>query len=72
MATLTEGYLNMRRGSSHPFTILCHVGCYIHLKVLLSRDELMQLSAVQCVEEVLLHHMDYGRVLLRSDIAGIL
>ena len=39
--------------------------------MLLSRDELMQLSAVQCVEEVLLHHMDYGRVLLRADIAGI-
>ena len=30
----------------------------------------MQLSAVQCVEEVLSHHMDYGSVLLRADIAG--
>ncbi len=39
-------------------------------KVLLSRDELLQLSAVQCVEEVLCHHMDYGRVLLTADIAG--
>ena len=38
--------------------------------MLLSRDELLQVSAVQCVEEVLCHHMDYGRVLLTADIAG--
>ena len=31
---------------------------------------MLQLSAVQCVEEVLSHHMDYGIVLLRADIAG--
>ena len=42
----------------------------VNLKVLLSRDELLQLSAVQCVEEVLCHHMDYGKVLLMADIAG--
>ena len=38
--------------------------------MLLSRDELLQLSGVQCIAEVLAHHIDYGRVLLRADIAG--
>lgn len=39
-------------------------------KVLLSQDELLQLSGVQCIAEVLMHHTDYGRVLLSADIAG--
>ena len=44
--------------------------CLALAQVLLSTDEVLQLSAVQCVEEVLSHHMDYGMVLLRADIAG--
>ena len=48
--------------------VCLYFGCFI--QVLLSQDELLQLSAVQCVEEVLSHHMDYGRVLLTADIAG--
>lgn len=40
------------------------------MQVLLSRDEQLQLSGVQCIAEVLAHHVDYGRVLLRADIAG--
>ena len=39
--------------------------------MLLSRDELLQLSGVQCIAEVLIHHNEYGRVLLKSDIAGM-
>ena len=38
----------------------------------MSRDELLQLSGVQCIAEVLTHHIEYGRVLLKSDIAGTL
>lgn len=53
-------------------TTLCELFYnFVMSKVLLSRDELLQLSAVQCVEEVLCHHMDYGRVLLTADIAGM-
>jgi len=39
-------------------------------RVLLSRDEMLQLSGVQCVAEVLAHHPQYGQVLLKADIAG--
>ena len=38
----------------------------------MSRDELLQLSGAQCIAEVLTHHTEYGRVLLKSDIAGTL
>ena len=44
--------------------------CVCITQVLLSRDEVLQLSAVQCIEEVLSHHKDYGKVLLAADIAG--
>ena len=40
-------------------------------QVLLSQDELLQLSGVQCIAEVLTSHPDYGRVLLNADIAGM-
>jgi len=40
------------------------------VQVLLSRDEMLQLSGVQCVAEVLAHHPQYGQVLLKADIAG--
>ena len=40
------------------------------LQVLLSQDELLQLSGVQCIAEVLTGHPDYGKVLLNADIAG--
>ena len=36
----------------------------------MSHDELLQLSGAQCIAEVLAHHIEYGRVLLKSDIAG--
>ena len=39
--------------------------------MLLSRDECIQLSGAQCVAEVLTHHLDYGKMLLKADIAGI-
>ena len=39
--------------------------------MLLSRDECIQLSGAQCVAEVLNHHLDYGKMLLKADIAGI-
>ena len=39
-------------------------------RVLLSSDETLQLSGVQCVSEVLSHHPQYGQTLLRADIAG--
>ena len=38
----------------------------------MSRDELLQLSGAQCIAKVLTHHIEYGRVLLKSDIAGTL
>ena len=31
------------------------------VQVLLSRDEVLQLSGVQCVAEVLIHHSHYNR-----------
>ena len=40
------------------------------VQVLLSRDDVLQLSGVQCVAEVLLHHSHYTQALLRADIAG--
>ena len=40
--------------------------------MLLSRDEMLQLSGVQCVAEVLAQHAQYGHLLLKADIAGIL
>ena len=40
------------------------------VQVLLSRDEVLQLSGVQCVAEVLIHHSHYTQALLRADIAG--
>ena len=46
-----------------------HLACSSS-KVLLSQDELLQLSGVQCIAEVLTHHAEYGRVLLNEDIAG--
>ncbi|XP_064406867.1 meiosis inhibitor protein 1-like [Halichondria panicea] len=41
-------------------------------RVLLSQDELLQLSGVQCIAEVLTSHPDYGRTLLSADIAEFL
>ena len=38
----------------------------------MSRDEYLQLSGAQCIAKVLTHNSDYGRVLLKSDIAGTL
>ena len=46
-----------------------HVNLFL-IQVLLSRDEFIQLSGAQCIAEVLTHHLDYGKVLLRADIAG--
>ena len=43
---------------------------HLCVQVLLSRDDVLQLSGVQCVAEVLLHHSHYTRALLRADIAG--
>ena len=40
------------------------------VQVLLSRDEMLQLSGVQCVAEVLAQHTQYGHLLLKADIAG--
>ena len=40
--------------------------------MLLSRDEMLQLSGVQCVAEVLAQHAQYGHLLLKADIAGTL
>ena len=40
------------------------------MQVLLSSDETLQLSGVQCVAEVLSHHPQYGQALLQADIAG--
>ena len=42
------------------------------VQVLLSRDEMLQLSGVQCVAEVLAQHAQYGHLLLKADIAGTL
>lgn len=39
-------------------------------RVLLSNDETLQLSGVQCVSEVLTHQPQYGETLLKADIAG--
>ena len=39
-------------------------------RVLLSTDETLQLSGVQCVSEVLTHHPQYAQTLLKADIAG--
>ena len=44
--------------------------CVCVVQVLLSRDDVLQLSGVQCVAEVLLHHSHYTQALLRADIAG--
>ena len=41
-------------------------------QVLLSQDELLQISGVQCVAEVLAQHADYGKVFLKDDIAEFL
>ena len=40
------------------------------VQVLLSRDEVLQLSGAQCVVEVLVHHSHYTQALLKADIAG--
>lgn len=50
------------------------VGQLLHgiVQVLLSRDEMLQLSGVQCVAEVLAQHAQYGHLLLKADIAGTL
>ena len=51
----------------------CAVVIVSHLcvvQVFLSRDDVLQLSGVQCVTEVLLHHSHYTQALLRADIAG--
>lgn len=42
----------------------------LNLQVLLSNDETLQLSGVQCVADVLSHHPQYGQTLLQADIAG--
>lgn len=41
------------------------------IQVLLSNDETLQLSGVQCVAEVLSHQPQYGQTLLQADIAGM-
>ena len=54
------------------FTIITLFGdsISVRVQVLLSQDELLQLSGVQCIGEVLTSHPDYGRTLLNADIAG--
>ncbi len=49
---------------------VCHLSLSVCVQVLLSQDELLQLSGVQCIAEVLTSHPDYGRTLLSADIAG--
>ena len=39
-------------------------------QVLLSNDETLQISGVQCVADILSHHPQYGQTLLQADIAG--
>ena len=46
------------------------VSAWHRIQVLLSRDEMLQLSGVQCVAEVLAQHAQYGHLLLKADIAG--
>eukprot|EP00731_Ephydatia_muelleri_P029221 Em0020g865a len=41
-------------------------------QVLLNTDEILQLAAVQCLQDVLTHHSHYCEVLLKADIAEFL
>lgn len=47
-----------------------YINYSISYKVLLSHDEILQLSGVQCVTSVISQHTQYVQSLLTVDIAG--
>lgn len=70
-STLASAFKRVSEGLQQYYYQLKSV-TYTNEQVLLSRDEYLQLSGAQCIAKVLTHNSDYGRVLLKSDIAGTL
>ncbi len=56
--------------SCNSLEVRCTVATVRLYQVLLSCDEMVQLSGVQSIAEVLAHCAGYGEVLLQADIAG--
>ena len=71
LAHIFNGFAIQHHQLSGTGVKISFIMCCKYSQVLLSNDEVLQLSAVQCIEEVLYHHMDYSLVLLRADLAGI-
>ena len=70
VAAITCFYLKLSVTLSVVHYLWCCQPIFVLLRYCWARDDVLQLSGVQCVAEVLLHHSHYTQALLRADIAG--